>query len=86
MRTTRPRRPRHPRRMAIIAGLLATAALVAVDATPAEAAQVTVTSDADSGPGTLRAAIDAGEVPEHRVRVYRDLLAAVEEAAAEHWE
>lgn len=34
----------------------------------------------------VRAAIDAGEVPEHRVRVYRELLAAVEEAAAEHWE
>jgi ribosome biogenesis GTPase len=34
----------------------------------------------------VRAAIDAGEVPEHRVRVYRELLAAVEEAASEHWE
>lgn len=34
----------------------------------------------------VRAAIEAGEVPEHRVRVYRELLAAVEEAATEHWE
>ena len=34
----------------------------------------------------VRAAIEAGEVPEHRVRVYRELLQAVEEAATEHWE
>lgn len=34
----------------------------------------------------VRDAIDAGEVPEHRVRVYLELLAALEEASAEPWE